>query len=162
MEYELFPQIHLKVGQGISLSMACWWMYKEEFQFISHKKGLYFNGHDHPDVVVYHQDHFLPSMKKYESCVVHYTVGDMDTKLDITLQNYVERQFVLTPQDEMTSQANNSSGKTWMLDDQHRLQKKGPGHGIHKSDVICSTMDWLEEASQTLEYRKNFGQANYL
>jgi hypothetical protein len=30
------------------------------------------------------------------------------------------------------------------------------GRGIHKSDVICSTVGWLEEASQTLEYGKNY------
>ena len=51
MEIELFPHIQLKVGQGISLSIACHWLYLEGFQYTSHKKGLYFNGHDHPDVI---------------------------------------------------------------------------------------------------------------
>jgi hypothetical protein len=47
MEIELFPHIHLKVGsKGISLSTACCWLHLEGFQYISHKKGLYFNGHD--------------------------------------------------------------------------------------------------------------------
>ncbi|KAF8235580.1 hypothetical protein L208DRAFT_1376443 [Tricholoma matsutake] len=32
MEYELFPWIHLKVGRGISLSTARWWMHKEVFR----------------------------------------------------------------------------------------------------------------------------------
>src|SRR5882762_11176490 len=71
-------------------------------------------------------------------------------------QNYVERRLVICAQDEMTAQANDSQGKSWVLDDQHRLCKKGPGRGLHKSDVICSTVGWLKEASQTLEYGKNY------
>jgi hypothetical protein len=55
---------------------------------ILHKKGLYFDGHDQPDVVAYRQNHFLPMMKKYEPCIVRYNVGDVDTEL-IQPQNYV-------------------------------------------------------------------------
>jgi hypothetical protein len=46
MKYELFPHIQLKVGRGISLSTARQWMHKEGFRYISHKKGLYYDGHD--------------------------------------------------------------------------------------------------------------------
>ncbi|KAG1865569.1 hypothetical protein C8R48DRAFT_747672 [Suillus tomentosus] len=53
-------------------------------------------------------------------------------------------------------QANDSSGKSWVFGDEHCLQKKGVSRGIHKSDVICSTTGWLNEASQTLEYGKNY------
>lgn len=159
MEYELFPQIQLKVGRGISLSMAHRWMCREGYQYISHKKGLYFDGHDRPDVVAYHQDHFLPSMKKLEPCVVHYMVGDVNMELDMNTiqpQNHVVHRLVVCAQDEMTAKANDSQGKSWVLDDQHRLHKKGPGHGLHKSDMIGSTVGWLKEASQTLEYGKNY------
>jgi hypothetical protein len=38
MEIELFPHIHLKVGQGISLSTACRWLHLEGFCYTSHKK----------------------------------------------------------------------------------------------------------------------------
>ena len=36
------------------------------------------------------------------------------------------------------------------------IEKKGVGHGLHQSDVICSTLGWLKDASQTLEYGKNY------
>jgi len=58
MELELFPRIHLRVGRGISLSTACRWLHLEGFRYTSHKKGLYFDGHDRPDVIAYRQDHF--------------------------------------------------------------------------------------------------------
>lgn len=156
MEIELFPRIHLKVGRGISLSTALCWMLKEGFWYISHKKGLYFDGHDRPDVVAYRQDHFLPTMQKHEAQLIRYAVGDVGTEVDIKPSNYVERHLVMVPQDEMTAQANDSQEKSWVLGEEHRLRKKGPGRGLHKSDVICSTVGYLEEASQTLEYRKNY------
>jgi len=58
--------------------------------------------------------------------------------------------------DEMTSQANDNTTRRWVFKDQHALQRKGVGCGIHQSDVICSTFGWIPEASQTLEYGKNY------
>jgi hypothetical protein len=100
MEYKIFPWIQLKVGQGISLSTACCWRQKEGFSYISHKKGLYFDGHDWPDVIAYRQNEFLPSMKQHKPCLVHYTVGDVDREVDMSTvqpQNYVERRLVMCP-----------------------------------------------------------------
>jgi len=67
MELALFPRIHLKVGKGISLATARWWLHHEGFWYTSYKKGLYFNGHNCPDVVQYCHDIFLPRMKEYEA-----------------------------------------------------------------------------------------------
>ena len=53
MDLKLFPQIHLKVGHGISLAIACCWLHSEGFKYTTHKKGLYFDGHHWPDVVEY-------------------------------------------------------------------------------------------------------------
>ncbi|KIL57051.1 hypothetical protein M378DRAFT_33779, partial [Amanita muscaria Koide BX008] len=52
--------------------------------------------------------------------------------------------------------SNDGKGKSWVLEGEHPLKKKGVGRGIHQSDVICSTVGWLREASQTLEYGKNY------
>ena len=62
MEKELFPRMHLKVGRGVSLSTAWRWLWSEGFHYTGHKKGLYFDSHDHPDVVAYRQEVFLPAM----------------------------------------------------------------------------------------------------
>ena len=156
MEYELFPQIHLRVGCGISLETARQWLHKEGFKYIHHKKGLYFDGHDRPDVVEYHQEHFLPAMKSFESRLVCYVVGDVDRELIIPHENYVECRLVLLVQDKMTSQANDITPKMWVFQDQHRLRKKGVGRGLHQSDILCSTVGWLDEGTQTLEYGKTY------
>ncbi|KAG0704004.1 hypothetical protein DFH29DRAFT_802522 [Suillus ampliporus] len=52
-------------------------------------------------------------------------------------------------------QANNNADKTWVCGDEHRLKKKGVGRGIQQSDVICLTVGYLTEASESLEYGKN-------
>ncbi|KAH8916594.1 hypothetical protein BT69DRAFT_1228244 [Atractiella rhizophila] len=41
---------------------------------------------------------------------------------------------------------------SWCLDGQSKLRKKGAGRGIHRSDFICSTYGWLEDAGEQLEY----------
>ncbi|KIK43232.1 hypothetical protein CY34DRAFT_106542, partial [Suillus luteus UH-Slu-Lm8-n1] len=155
LELELFPHIHMKVARGVSLSTARRWMRSEGFRYISHKKGLYFDGHNRPDVVEYRQNIFLPFMKACEPRLVQYVVGDVEKELETQPLNYVERRLVLVPHDEMTAQANNDADKTWVCGDEHRLKKKGVGRGIQQSDVICSTVGYLTEASESLEYGKN-------
>ncbi|KAI6035963.1 hypothetical protein BKA83DRAFT_4459587 [Pisolithus microcarpus] len=44
----------------------------------------------------------------------------------------------------------------WIPNGEQPLQKKGVGCGLHQSDVICSTVGWLQDASHTLEYGKNY------
>ena len=156
LELELFPRIHLKVGKGISLSTARRWLHREGFRYTGHKKGLYYDGHDRPDVVSYCRDHFLPTMKSYEPDFICYVIGDVETELSTPPQNYVETRKVLVAHDEMTAQSNDAKVKSWVFQNQHALRKKGVGRGLHQSDVICSTVGWLKEASQTLEYGKNY------
>ena len=59
MEVELFPQIQLSVGRGISISTARCWLHRKGFQYMQHKKALYFAGHNRPDVVDYRQNVFF-------------------------------------------------------------------------------------------------------
>jgi hypothetical protein len=141
IEVELFPQIQLKVAKGISLAMARQWLRKEGFHYIGFNKGLYFDGHDRPDVVKYQQEKFLPAMKEYWPRLVKYIVGDVRT--EVMPANLVEWPLVLVAQDEMMAQAHNAVKKSWVFQDEHMLRKKGPGHGLHQSDVICSTVGWL-------------------
>jgi hypothetical protein len=138
------------------LSTAHRWLHLEGFRYISHKKGLYFDGHNRPDVVAYRQDVFLPAMLAYCARLVRYKVGSPDEEEDIKPANYVERRLVLSPHDESTSQVHDSHDKAWTFEDQHQLQKKGAGRGLHTSGVITATIGYLEEATQIIEYGKNY------
>ena len=62
LEVDLFPRIQLKARKGISICTACHWLHREGFKYMEHKKSLYYDGHDQPDVITYHQNEFIPRM----------------------------------------------------------------------------------------------------
>ena len=155
MELELLPHIQMKAKKGISLSTAHRWLRKEGFTFMEYTKAFYFDGHKCSDVVEDCQTRFLPKMAEFCATLVEYEVGDVD-KEAVKTRNEEERKLVLVAHDEMTAQANDGKKKSWVLDGEQPLRKKGVGHGLQQSDVICSTYVWLEDASQTLEYGKNY------
>jgi len=156
LELKLFPRIHLKICRGISLQTAHHWLHHEGFQYTEHKKALYYDGHERPDVVQYWKEVFLPAMAEHQKWLIEYVVGDVETEVVKIPENFVERHHVICTHDEMTAQANDGKKKSWVMDGEYVLKKKGQGRGIHHSDVICSTFGWLKEASQTLEYGKNY------
>ena len=65
LDVELFPRIHMKVGRGISMSTARRMLMREGFKYTEHKKSLYYDGHERPDVVNYRQEQFLPAMEDH-------------------------------------------------------------------------------------------------
>ena len=84
-------------------------------------------------------------------------MGDVEIELVVQPENYVECRLVLVPHDKMISQANDATGKSWVMGDEHRLRKKGVGWGLHTSGCISSTSGWLDEGCKILEYEKNHG-----
>jgi len=155
LEVELFPRIHLKPSRGWGISTARRMLKRLGFHYTEHAKGLYFDGHERADVVEYRQKVFLPAMEKHRRRLVEYKVGKVEEEVKKTLLPG-ERPLVLVAHDEMTAQANDGRKASWIMDGEQPLRKKGVGRGIHQSDVICSSVGWLEEASQTLEYGKNY------
>jgi hypothetical protein len=155
LELELFPRIQVKVSRGISLRTARRWLHKEGFKYTVHKKALYFDGHEREDVIAYRQNVFLPLMKEHMKRLVFFEVGNVEKEGELNLQPD-QLKLVLLAHDEMTAQSNDDEKMSWVLDGEQPLKKKGVGRGLHQSDVICSTKGWLPEASQTLEYGKNY------
>ncbi|KAJ7811753.1 hypothetical protein B0H13DRAFT_2383716 [Mycena leptocephala] len=95
MESEFLPRLRLKAGKGICLTTAWRWLHKAGFQFIAHKKNVYFDGHDRPDVVAYQQNEFLAKMAIHARRLVQYVVGDVEKELIRTPDNFFERRLVL-------------------------------------------------------------------
>ena len=137
VDLELLPCIHLKIRRGISLSTARRWMRKEGFTFTSHKKGLYFDGHDHPDVVEYRQNIFIKAIDGVKKRLIRFSYQNIDSVMPQS--NFVEWKLVLCAHDEMTAQANDSRAKYWVFKDQHALRKKGAGR--------CRTLNGSIEGS---------------
>jgi hypothetical protein len=155
LNVELFPCLHLKPGCSISTSTTIQWLHCEGFHYTKHKKSLYYDGHDCPDVVQYRQTQFLPKMAEYRRRLVEYMVENIDMEV-VKVLNDNKHKLVLGAHNKMTVQANDGKEKSWVLDGKHALKKKGVGHGIHHSNVILSTVGWLKDASQSIEYGKNY------
>ncbi|KAL1722536.1 hypothetical protein EV715DRAFT_192812 [Schizophyllum commune] len=161
LEVELFPRIQFKVARGISVRTCNRIMTMEGFTFTEHMKALYFDGHERPDVVDYRQKEFIPAMDAIRPKLIEYVVGEVRKELEKdptkdSRYNCVEPRLVLCAHDEMTAQANDGRKRSWVLDGEHAIKKKGVGRGMHQSDVICSTVGWLKDASESLEYGKNY------
>jgi hypothetical protein len=86
---------------------------------------------------------------------VEYEVGNVSEEVFKPLPPGV-RKLVLCAHDESTMQANDGMKAGWGPEGEQPLLKKGPGWGSHRSDIICSTVGWLKEAGQQLEYGKNY------
>ena len=156
IELDLFPRIQHKVSKSISLKAAQHFLHMEGFRYTEHKKALFYDGHERPDVVAMRQNEFIPQMEVYRPRLVEYQPDNLNEEVVKIPTNFVERRLVLVPQDEMTAQANDGVKKSWVLEGEQPLKKKGAGRGIHQSDVICATHGWMKEASQSLQYGKNY------
>jgi hypothetical protein len=166
IELEIFPHIHFKVKKKISLSTARSIMQEEGFAFTETKKGMYYDGHERPDIKEDCQRRFLPAMAAVRAQSIHYEPGAVDVESnegaienwqDYPMGTFIRPRYVVCAHDECTTQANDAHKKMWVLDGEQPIRKKGVGRGIHLSEVICSTVGHLVEAGQTLEYGKNHG-----
>ncbi|KAJ6469984.1 hypothetical protein C8R45DRAFT_1105075 [Mycena sanguinolenta] len=129
MEVELFPRMAFKVGRGVSLRTACRLLQRC------------------PDVVDDRQNRFLPAMAGHCVRLVEYKVGDVDTELEKMYDGkYVWRRLVLCSHDEMTAQCNDGPLKTWVLESEQPLRKKGVGRGLHHSDPLWDILPTPERS----------------
>ncbi|KAJ7300665.1 hypothetical protein DFH08DRAFT_1090539, partial [Mycena albidolilacea] len=146
------------VGHGVSLHPARRLLQREGFLYTEHKKGLYYDGHERPDVVDNRQNRFLPAMAGHRYRLVEYKIGNVEVELDKMYDGkYVLWRLVLAPHDEMTAQCNDGPTKSWVLESEQLLRKKGVGRGLHCSDAICcSTVGYITDAGEELEYGKSY------
>ena len=82
---------------------------------MKYSKGLYYNGHDQPDVLDYHQKLFLPTMQQYQSWMVKYKIGEVKTEL-IKQSWPSKRRIVLMAHGESMMQANDGKKEGWVLE----------------------------------------------
>ena len=150
---EIFPRFGTKVQGGIKPRTARRWMLREGFRYTKHQKGVYVDGHERPDVVEYRQKVFIPTIRSYQPRIIEYEIGNCTQEVAKVSSN--ERPIVIMFHDESTFQAHDAQEKSWVLDSQHALRKKGVGRGIHRSDFIGPTGGWCKEAGVQIRYGKN-------
>ncbi|KAJ7333495.1 hypothetical protein DFH08DRAFT_708132 [Mycena albidolilacea] len=94
-------------------------------------------------------------LKKYLEVELFPRIGYKVSR-GISLATARQFQLILTPHDEMTAQANDADKSKWVLKGEMPIRKKGVGRGIHRSDIICSTVGHIDDAGEGMEYGKNY------
>ncbi|CAG8845747.1 11908_t:CDS:2, partial [Gigaspora margarita] len=61
----IFPELHIDRAQTISLATSRRWMIKMGFNYKRYKKGIYIDGHEREDIIIYRQE-FLQKMEEYD------------------------------------------------------------------------------------------------
>jgi hypothetical protein len=119
------------------------------------KKGFFYDGHERPDNVDYRQNVFIPAFDALRRYFVEYQVGNLELMVQKLPLPPGEFWLILTAHDEMTAQTNDADKWVWCLKGEMPIRKKGVGRGIHRSDILCSTVGHIMEAGEGLEYGKN-------
>ncbi|KAE9392941.1 hypothetical protein BT96DRAFT_967294 [Gymnopus androsaceus JB14] len=98
------------------------------------RKGVYFDGHERPDVVKYRNKVFLPAMAKYECRMAKYE-GPQLKRVEPILEPG-EKEIITEWHDESSFHALEYKTSAWLGLNQTILQKKTRGRIVHVSDLI--------------------------
>ncbi|KAF7332654.1 hypothetical protein MKEN_00148200 [Mycena kentingensis (nom. inval.)] len=151
VEKTLLPRLQLKrTGHGFSLATMRRVLVREGFTYTLHKKAVYYDGHERPDVVADRMERFIPAMEAIRPFITKYEVGNVDNEIRPN-----GPQHILCAHDEMTAQAHDGKKASWVFEGQQPLLKKGVGRGHHRSEFINSVDGHMAEAGVGLDYGKN-------
>ncbi|KAI7964836.1 hypothetical protein MJO29_002934 [Puccinia striiformis f. sp. tritici] len=144
-----FPKFNIQ--RTICRDTSTRWMLKLGYRPQEYRKGLYFDGHERPDV--------LEARKKYiEDFDLHrqrsriYEGDKLDTAPPVSaaaLANGKETVFVY--HDESTIHAKEKPKSAWLLPGTRELRSKNAGRLIHISDFILETTGRLRLLKEQLQ-----------
>lgn len=129
-------------GETICLNTAHRWLHCLGFRARKYSKGLYFDGHERPDVVAYRHK-YLETMKTLQERSRTYSGNDLEISTapdPLLLQGH--KETILLFHDESTVHANERPKRAWLKDNVQELRKKSDGRLIHDSD-------WITPATRT-------------
>lgn len=118
----------------ISLTTAQRWLRALGWRRSEVKKGIYFDGHERPDVVAYRKE-FLDRMLEYEKRMVTVDAEDQTIIVEPTLKDG-EKAIVYYTHDECIFYSNDGQKVIWHPDGRLPLRKKGQGRSIMVSDFL--------------------------
>ena len=164
---ELLPSHHLSphFPRMISLRTAIRWLHNLGFKPVSHKKGIYIDGHEREDVVK-HRDEYLTTLHTLQQ--THQSpppIDDDDPSTSLELSPFsanrpstsasasapTDKKLVMIYHDE--SIFNTNEGQTWMwgTDNNPAILPKTKGSGIMVSDFVEEHGGYLHLSEDELD-----------
>jgi hypothetical protein len=112
------------------------WLRRLSLEFITHKQGVYFDGHERQDVVAYRNE-FLEQISTFENRMAQYS-EDCETEILPEL-DHGQRRIVLVTHDESHFYANDGRRQYWCLPHSQSLRSKHLGQSIHVSEFLTDS-----------------------
>ncbi|UZO06126.1 uncharacterized protein OCT59_026457 [Rhizophagus irregularis] len=136
IEGMVFPKLtgHIK-KDTISEKTCRNYMYLWRYKYDERKKGVYYDGHERPDVVKYRKE-WLKRMFEYQRLMKDFD-GDM---MDIVSEPQLklgDKELVQITHDECHFYANDGQRRIWMREDEDILCSKHQGRSIMVSAFLC-------------------------
>ncbi|EGO18931.1 hypothetical protein SERLADRAFT_443479 [Serpula lacrymans var. lacrymans S7.9] len=127
--------------------IAIRWLGKLGYQCRDVKKGLYYDGHERPDVVEA-RTKYLEEMKRLERLMCKY---DDDTLEPIPPElGPGKKEHVVVMLDESIVGTNESAHRCWLKEGEQPLRRKGNGRGVHICGYICETVGQLKLSDEQI------------
>ncbi|KAF7291198.1 DDE family endonuclease [Mycena indigotica] len=143
----LLPE--LEITTTISLSTALAWLKKLGYSIKKYQKGIYFDGHERPDVVQKRKEFIkemlstiLPLSYQYDDVPFNKDDPTDDPKAKRPIREVPptlkDGQKIFYPifHDETSIHANDQTRYVWEREDEHELRSKSRGRIVHVSDFI--------------------------
>ena len=118
------------------------WMIKLGFVKQSRKNGVYYDGHDRPDVQHYLHETYLPAFEAIETRRRVYVGDDMDVV--ILPEDKSQPEIRIAFHDESIWYANDIEDTYYGRVGDQELPKKGQGRCVHVSDFLTEECGFLD------------------
>ncbi|RIB20075.1 hypothetical protein C2G38_2180248 [Gigaspora rosea] len=148
-EKHILPELYIDRAQTISLTTSRCWMKKMGFNYKRYKKGVYVDGHEREDVIVYRRE-FLQKIEEYNRLMPKWN--------DINCEIYEEpnlltgeKKHLLITYNECVFHANDGTREFWGPEEKQLLRKKGLGKGLHVSEFLTETIRQLKDEEEKQE-----------
>ncbi|CAG8811317.1 25412_t:CDS:2, partial [Gigaspora margarita] len=159
-EKYIFLKLYIDRVQTISLATLRRWMNKIRFNYKRYKKGVYVNGHEREDVIIYRWE-FLQKMEEYDRLMPKWKNINCEIYKEPNLLPG-EKKHILITHDECVFHANDSTREFWGPEEEQPLRKKELGKGLHVSEFLTETIrrlkDEKEEARVIVKTDRNWDE----
>ena len=143
IEYLKDPEVlqRWELKKPICQATAKCWMKKLEYRWVKRHRGLYFDGHERPDVVDHRQNQFLPTWFSLWPSMQKFNKDGEEEPLELPLGG---RRIVPWFHDESTHYANDRRQSQWVHKDTSAVpHAKGEGHSEMVSEFFSSDFGYL-------------------
>jgi hypothetical protein len=118
------------------------WLKELGFKRINRKKGMYYDGHDRPDVQHYLHQEYLPALESVASRRRRYVGGNMEVVIE--REEKAQQEVRVYFHDESMYHTNDIAKYYYGQEDDQELPRKGIGRCVHVSDFIGEEHGFLD------------------